>query len=117
VDTKPLGVRVEFGLEATMRDGTILRADAYRPAGDGPWPVLLARTPYGKQDPAVLSRLDPISAAVRGYLVVIQDCRGRFHSDGGWDPLALEGTDCYDTVWWEAKLPGYDGRVAMYGPS
>lgn len=116
VDT-PLGVHVECGLEATMRDGTILRADAYRPAGDGPWPVLLARTPYGRQDPGVLSRLDPAGAAARGYLVLIQDCRGRFGSDGEWEPLAHEHTDGHDTVGWAAELAGSDGHVAVYGPS
>jgi predicted acyl esterase len=63
-------------LEATMRDDTTLRADTYRPTGGGPWPVLPARTPYGKQDPHVLARLDPFRAARRGYLVIIQDCRG-----------------------------------------
>lgn len=114
---EPLEVTVESGLQATMRDGTILRADAYRPVGDGPWPVLLTRTPYGKQDTGVLSRLDPIGAAARGYLVVIQDCRGRFGSEGRWEPLVHEGTDGYDTVHWAAALPGSDGRVAMYGPS
>jgi len=117
VDARPPRVRVERGLEATMRDGTILRADAYRPGGGGPWPVLLARTPYGTQDPGVLSRLDPFGAADRGYLVVIQDCRGRFGSDGEWEPLTHEGDDGYDTVGWAANLPGADGRVAMYGPS
>ncbi|MER7008805.1 CocE/NonD family hydrolase [Dactylosporangium sp. NPDC000555] len=93
MDTNPLEVRLESGLEATMRDGTILRADVYRPAGAGPWPVLLARSPYGKQDPTVLARLDPVSAAGRGYLVVIQDCRGRFESQGVWEPLVHEGAD------------------------
>ncbi|HWG23262.1 CocE/NonD family hydrolase [Actinospica sp.] len=100
-----------------MRDGAILRADVYRPPGDGPWPVLLVRTPYGKQDPGVLARLNPVGAAGRGYLVVIQDCRGRFRSDGDWAPLVHESADGYDTVAWAARLPGSDGRVAMYGPS
>ncbi|MEY9962435.1 putative CocE/NonD family hydrolase [Streptacidiphilus sp. MAP12-16] len=104
-------------LEATMRDGTVLRADAYRPTGSGPWPVLLARTPYGKQDPAVLARLDPFGAARRGYLVVIQDCRGRFRSQGHWQPLAHESTDGHDAVEWAAHLPDANGRVGMYGPS
>ena len=105
-----------------MRDGTVLRADVYRPpcarVGDeGPWPVLLARTPYGKRDPGVLTRLDPAAAAGRGYLVVIQDCRGRFRSEGVWAPLVHEGEDGFDTVAWAAHLPESDGRVAMYGPS
>ncbi|MEY9871698.1 putative acyl esterase [Streptacidiphilus sp. MAP12-33] len=107
----------DVDVEATMRDGTVLRADLYRPAGAGPWPVLLARTPYGKQDPGVLARLDPWAATRRGYLVVVQDCRGRFRSDGRWAPLAHESADGHDTVRWASRLPGADGRVVLYGPS
>jgi putative CocE/NonD family hydrolase len=110
-------IETGFDLEATMRDGTVLRADSYRPASGCPWPVLLARTPYGKQDPGVLARLDPLHVAGRGYLVVIQDCRGRFRSDGQWAPLTHEAADGYDTIEWAARLPGSDGRVGMYGPS
>jgi uncharacterized protein len=110
-------MRIESGLEVPMRDGTVLRADAYRPVGAGPWPVLLARTPYGKQNEGVLERLDPWGAARRGYLVVIQDCRGRFASDGVWEPLLHEGADGYDTIAWAASLPDSTGRVGMYGPS
>ena len=107
-----------FERETAMRDGTVLRADVYRPAaGAGPWPVLLARTPYGRRDPGVLARLDPIRASGRGFLVVIQDCRGRFGSDGAWVPLVHEVEDGYDTVAWAAGLDGSDGRVGMYGPS
>lgn len=116
-DRTPCEIETEFELEATMRDGTVLRADAHRPAGGGRRPVLLARTPYGKQDPGVLARLDPFGAARRGYLVIIQDCRGRFRSDGQWAPLAHESTDGYETIGWAANLPGADGRVGMYGPS
>lgn len=107
---------VEIDAEAMMRDGKILRADVYRPPGDGPWPVLLARCPYDKQDPGILARLDPPRAARRGYLVVVQDTRGRYGSQGTWEPLVREYDDGYDTVRWAARLPGCDGRVAMYGP-
>lgn len=100
-----------------MRDGTVLRADAYRPVGSGPWPVLLVRTPYDKQNADVLARLNPQGAAGRGYLVIVQDCRGRFASDGVWEPLRHEGPDGYDTIVWAASLPGSDGRVGTYGPS
>ncbi|WP_329171813.1 CocE/NonD family hydrolase [Streptomyces sp. NBC_01477] len=104
--------------EAAMRDGTVLRADLYRPPrGTGPWPVLLARGPYGRRDPGILARLDPRAAARRGFLVVVQDVRGRFGSEGSWEPLVHEYDDGYDTVRWAARLPGADGRVAMYGPS
>lgn len=103
---------------APMRDGTVLRADVYRPPyGHGPWPVLLARCPYGRRDPGILARLAPATAARRCWLVVLQDTRGRFGSDGAWEPLAHEYDDGHDTVRWAAGLPGSDGRVAMYGPS
>ncbi|SEM19389.1 CocE/NonD family hydrolase [Streptacidiphilus jiangxiensis] len=113
----PRVARTEADVEATMRDGTVLRADLYRPAGAGPWPVLLARTPYGKRDPGVLARLDPWAAAGRGFLVVVQDCRGRFRSGGRWRPMVHEGEDGFDSVQWAAGLPGADGRVGLYGPS
>ena len=108
---------VEYDLEATMRDGVVLRADVYRPSSAGPWPVLLVRTPYDKQDPVILGLLDPLAATRRGFMVVIQDVRGRFSSDGDWEPVVGEGADGRDTVRWAARLAGSTGRVAMYGPS
>jgi putative CocE/NonD family hydrolase len=113
----PSRIAVEIDLAATMRDGTVLRADVYRPVSPGPWPVLLARTPYDKQDPGMLANLDPEAAARRGFLVVIQDTRGRHRSEGRWEPSVHERDDGYDTVRWAAHLPGADGRVCMYGPS
>ena len=108
---------VEYDAEAAMRDGVVLRADVYRPAGDGPWPVLLVRTPYGKQDPVILGLLDPLKATRRGFLVVIQDVRGRFASGGDWQPFTGERADGHDTIAWAARLPGANGRVGTYGPS
>jgi uncharacterized protein len=110
-------VQLAVDVEAVMRDGTVLRADVRRPDGDGPWPVLLVRSPYGKQDPDILALLEPRGAVRRGYLVVIQDTRGRHRSQGDWQPLVHERDDGHDTVRWAARLPGSDGRVAMYGPS
>ncbi|MBM9503501.1 CocE/NonD family hydrolase [Streptomyces sp. KK5PA1] len=101
-----------------MRDGTVLTADVHRPpSGSGPWPVLLARGPYGSRDPGVLAALDPEGAARRGFLTVVQDVRGRFGSGGIWEPLVNERDDGHESVRWAAGLPGSDGRVAMYGPS
>jgi uncharacterized protein len=110
-------VQVEFDVPERMRDGVTLRANVYRPEGTGPWPTLLARTPYGKDLAQVVSWLDPLQAARRGFMVVIQDTRGRFSSDGEWDPFRFERQDGYDTVEWVAKLPGSNGRVGMYGGS
>ncbi|MFD3837805.1 CocE/NonD family hydrolase C-terminal non-catalytic domain-containing protein [Streptomyces sp. NPDC058642] len=59
-------IRIEFDVPAQMRDGTVLRADVYRPAGTGPWPVLLARLSYGKQTPMMGVVLDPLAAARPG---------------------------------------------------
>lgn len=100
-----------------MRDGTVLKANVYRPEGPGPWPTLLARTPYGKDLPGAISWLDPIRATRAGFMVVIQDTRGRFASDGDWVPFRYEAQDGYDTVQWAAGLPGSNGRVGMFGLS
>ncbi len=108
-------VTIEFDVPAQMRDGVTLRANVYRPDGDGPWPTLLTRTPYWKDD--LQGWLDPVQTARRGFMVVVQDTRGRFASDGEWAPLRFEREDGYDTVEWAAKLPGSNGRVGMYGCS
>ncbi|HEV7128113.1 MAG TPA: CocE/NonD family hydrolase [Ktedonobacterales bacterium] len=114
---QPQAIQIEFDVPATMRDGTTLRANIYRPAGAGPWPVLLTRLPYGKDLPLGTALLDPVQAARRGYLIVVQDTRGRFSSEGEWYPLIDEGPDGYDSVEWAAGLPGSSGRVGMYGAS
>jgi uncharacterized protein len=110
-------VMVELDVPARMRDGVTLRANVYRPPGEGPWPTLLTRTPYGKDDVDALLWLEPVRAAHRGFLVVIQDTRGRFASDGEWSPFAFEREDGYDAVEWAARLPGSNGRVGMFGDS
>lgn len=115
----PYGVRVDFNLPAQMRDGTVLRANVYRPddGGSGTYPVLLTRLPYGKDLPSGSNVLDPVQAALRGYVVVVQDVRGTFNSGGEWLPLAHESADGADTVAWAASLPGANGIVGMYGAS
>ncbi|MFD3501906.1 CocE/NonD family hydrolase [Streptomyces sp. NPDC058676] len=110
-------IQIEFDVPAEMRDGTVLRADVYRPGGTGPWPVLLSRLPYGKQSPLLAMMLDPLAAARRGFMVVIQDTRGRFASEGDWEPFTYEESDGYDTVRWAAALPGANGSVGMCGGS
>jgi putative CocE/NonD family hydrolase len=110
-------VTVEFDVPARMRDGVVLRANVYRPAGDGPWPTLLTRLPYAKDNPAEMPWLDPVQTTRKGFMVVVQDTRGRFASEGTWHPLRFEREDGYDTVEWAARLPGSNGRVGMYGLS
>ncbi len=100
-----------------MRDGTQLRANVYRPAGRGRWPVLLTRLPYGKDLPLGTGVLDPVQAARREYVVVVQDTRGRFGSEGEWKPMRHEAEDGVDTIAWAAGLPYCDGQVGTYGAS
>ena len=108
-------VTVEHNVVATMRDGTALRADIYRPAAEGKFPVLLRRSPYDKSNPDATGFA--FKAAARGYVVVDQDVRGRYTSDGDWYPFLHESNDGYDTVEWAAALPHSDGRVGMFGGS
>lgn len=113
------GVRVELDVPATMRDGTVLRANVFRPddGGAATFPVLLTRLPYGKDLPSGTSVLDPVQAARRGYVVVVQDVRGTFASGGEWFPFASEREDGADTLAWAAALPGANGDVGMFGAS
>ena len=96
-----------------MRDGVTLRADIYRPKADGKYPVLLVRTPYDKQWVSGFAH----KAAERGYVVVAQDVRGRFESEGEWYTFKNESQDGYDTVEWAATLPYANGKVGMFGGS
>jgi uncharacterized protein len=111
-------IHVELDVPVPMRDGTVLRADVYRPDAHGKFPVLLKRTPYDKS--VAIRRtayLDPIRAASHGYAVVIQDVRGRYASDGEFSPFFQEMDDGYDTVGWCAGQPYSSGRVGMFGRS
>src|SRR4029453_8848397 len=106
-------VVAEFGVKVTMRDGVTLRADIYRPRAEGQFPVLLQRTPYDKDGDKSFG----LKAAARGYVVIIQDVRGRYTSEGDWYTFKHEPDDGYDTVEWAAALPYSDGRVGMFGGS
>jgi len=106
-------VTVERNVAAKMRDGVTLRADIYRPKEDGKYPVLLVRTPYDKQ---AISGFGHRGAA-RGYVVIAQDVRGRFESEGEWYTFKHESEDGYDTVEWAAALPYANGKVGMFGGS
>lgn len=106
-------VTVERGVKVTMRDGTVLRADIYRPKEDGRFPVLLQRTPYNKSGEVEFGH----RAAAAGYVVIVQDVRGRYTSEGEWYPFKHESQDGYDTVEWAAALPYSNGKVGMFGGS
>ncbi len=110
-------ILTEFNVPAIMRDGVTLRANIFRPADNNEYPVVLARTPYGKDFATSSGYLDAVRLARAGYIVVIQDTRGRFASEGAWEPMIHEAHDGYDTVEWAATLPGSNGNVGMYGAS
>jgi putative CocE/NonD family hydrolase len=95
------------------RDGVTLRADIYSPPAAGSYPVLLTRTPYNKDYFAAFGQ----RAVERGFIVVVQDVRGRYASEGEWYPFKHESDDGYDTVEWAAQLPGSNGKVGMFSGS
>jgi uncharacterized protein len=104
---------IEHNVAMKTRDGVTLKADVYRPAGDGSFPVLLQRTPYNKDSSAEFAR----KAVARGFMVVIQDVRGRYTSEGEWYTFKHEIDDGYDTVEWAAALPHANGKVGLFGGS
>lgn len=116
--TPPQDVIIHYDVPCHLSDGTILRADIAWPAGEGQWPVILTRTPYGKATAPGFTT-DFTHGARHGYVTIIQDVRGRGASDGKEDfrPLVDEGRDGAETVEWAAALPYANGKVYMTGPS
>ena len=129
IQARPSGLAGRAGQRergAPMRDGTVLRGDVYRPSGTGPWPVLVCRTPYGKRG-ETFGTARYVSTATglarRGYIVVVQDVRGRYASEGvyrwlyGPEAAAVHAQDGHDTIEWAATLPGSSGAVGTWGNS
>ena len=119
--TPPYAVRMDRNVAVPMRDGVTLRADVYRPQAEGPLPVILTRTPYNKGalDGGPSPTYEALAAA--GYVVVAQDVRGRYASDGEFTPLFAFGypdiEDGYDSVEWCARLADSNGDVGIFGNS
>ncbi len=97
------------------RDRVRLDADVYRPDEKGKFPVLLMRQPYGREIASTVVYAHPIWYAAQGYIVVIQDVRGRGTSEGEFKLFEPEIEDGYDAVEWAAQLLGSTGAVGMYG--
>ena len=113
-------VLTELNVMVPMRDGVKLACDIYRPAQngttiDGVFPVLLSSTPYSKS--RVDLALDAEFFASYGYVSVIQDCRGRYKSEGGFTKYVGEGEDGFDTMAWLAQQPWHSGKLGTYGLS
>ena len=111
-----------------MRDGVRLATDIYLPAGGGPFPVVLERTPYGRNEASRSERTaaDPSPQPRRavaakflehGYAVVYQDCRGRYGSEGRFVKYLSDGEDGFDTCAWIVQQPWCDGRICTMGLS
>ena len=107
----------DLDIKIPMRDGINLAADIYRPDAPGKFPVLINRGPYGKNSYAS----DPDHSLwffpKHGYIVISQDCRGRFDSEGDYNPLFQEMADGYDTIDWISKQPWCDGNIGTTGQS
>ncbi len=132
-DLADYDVVVESSHMLEMRDGVRLAQDVYRPARGGRpvpgrFPVLLERTPYGKQgvresefnarNRQPISRYELASAFARhGYVVIVQDCRGRHESEGLFTKYLDEAEDGYDTICWIGRQEWCDGNIGMFGLS
>lgn len=107
------GIAVNKNMPLVTRDGVTLYADVYRPDSPGRFPALVMRTPYSKEG----SIAYPNYFVPSGYIVVVQDVRGRFTSQGEYYPHIHEAQDGYETVEWAATLPWCDGNVGTIGQS
>jgi predicted acyl esterase len=96
-----------------MRDGVKLATTIFLPEGNGPWPVVLVRTPYGKSTQAIGYE----KWTGRGFALAVQDCRGTFQSEGEYRPFMTDHLDGFDTVEWAAKQTWSTGKVGMFGAS
>src|SRR4051812_12669540 len=112
-------LQVQQNFMMPMRDGARMATDIYRPARngtavDGRFPVLLHRTPYDKTGQKAIAEY----FAQHGYVVAVQDIRGRYKSEGKFLKVQpLDATDGYDAVEWMAKQPYSTGAVGMWGTS
>jgi uncharacterized protein len=130
---EPYDVALTSDVMVSMRDGVRLATDIYRPARNGRpvpgrFPVILERTPYGKtvvsrselsvKEPVAKSRADVARFFVsRGYVVIYQDCRGRYGSEGEFVKYLSDGHDGYDACAWIVRQPWCDGKIGTMGLS
>jgi uncharacterized protein len=108
-------IRIQRHVAIPMRDGVKLYADLYLPAQAGKYPTIVTRTPYGVQRDGVHQEMVPF--AQRGYAVVRVDVRGRYESEGVWNPFHDEAKDGYDIVEWAAAQAFSNGKIGTQGGS
>jgi putative CocE/NonD family hydrolase len=104
----------ELDVKVPMRDGVRLSTNIYRPDAPGKFPVLLMRSPYGNGG---AGNSEASSAVSRGYVVILQDTRGRYESEGVFDAMQPEGTDGYDTQQWAGQQAWCNGKIGTFGGS
>jgi hypothetical protein len=104
----------QYNVTVPMRDGVRLSANVFRPGQPGRYPAVLLRTPYGKGDTITVSYQSFVN---HGYVVVVEDVRGRYKSGGVFEPINQEIRDGDDTLNWIARQSWSDGDVGMYGGS
>jgi hypothetical protein len=108
-------IKIERHKAIKMRDGIVLYGDVYMPAKEGKYPTIVSRTPYGVQRDGAHKNF--IKFAQNGYAVVFVDVRGRYESEGKWEPFRDEAKDGYDIVEWAAVQSFSNGRIATQGGS
>ena len=108
-------LRIQLDVKVPMRDGVNLSTDIYLPPDGGPFPTLLVRTIYDNQADWCIDMAK--RSVPQGYAVVMQDCRGRFDSDGEFSPYFQEPEDGYDTQEWIGAQDWCDGNIGMFGSS
>ena len=108
-------LRIQLDVKVPMTDGVNLSTDIYLPPDGGPFPTLLVRTIYDNQADWCIDMAK--RAVPQGYAVVMQDCRGRFDSDGEFSPYFQEPEDGYDTQEWIGAQEWCDGNIGMFGSS
>jgi putative CocE/NonD family hydrolase len=113
LSTAKYSFKIDRDVGVPMRDGVKLLTDIYRPDTADKCPIILIRTPYQK------TIMEPQAGyyARRGYVVAVQNCRGRFGSAGDWEPFIHEPKDGYDAIEWLAAQPWSNGKVGMIGGS
>ncbi|MBK9124868.1 MAG: CocE/NonD family hydrolase [Chloroflexi bacterium] len=109
-------ITIEKNIMVPMRDGVLLATDVYRLGGAAPAPVLVARTPYNKDGDLVRS-LDVMRAVQAGYVVVVQDVRGRYASEGTFTPHIQEINDGFDAFEWVSQQAWSNGSIGTFGGS
>ncbi len=110
---KQYSIRCEKDASINMKDNITLLSDIYFPKGDGPFPTILIRTPYLRAGFKTFAQI----YAERGFITILQACRGTDGSEGEVDPLISEREDGIASLDWVKEQSWFDGRLGTTGPS